>query len=121
MEILRDLAVANIGRDAVWVEDMGEPKEPCIRRGPDAPWEGQISWRKVAHCGELCKMADPIDLSFWLWARLGIRKHEFNGIRDVAPMCADGTAHCHHMANTIQPSVCRGDAAICQNYFDHLF
>ena len=27
-------------RDAVWVEDSGGPKEPCIRLGPDPPWEG---------------------------------------------------------------------------------
>jgi len=29
-------------RDAVWAEDLGGPKEPCIRWGPDPPWEGAI-------------------------------------------------------------------------------
>jgi len=29
-------------RDAVWVDDLGGPKEPCIRWGPDPPWEGAI-------------------------------------------------------------------------------
>jgi len=29
-------------RDAVWVEDSGGPKEPCIRWGPDPSWEGTI-------------------------------------------------------------------------------
>jgi len=31
-------------RDAVWVEDLGGPGEPCITWGPDPPWErGSIS------------------------------------------------------------------------------
>jgi len=29
-------------RDAVWVDNSGGPKEPCIRWGPDPPWEGAI-------------------------------------------------------------------------------
>jgi len=29
-------------RDAVWVEDLGGPKKPCIRWGPDSPMEGVI-------------------------------------------------------------------------------
>jgi len=29
-------------RDAVWVEDLGGPKEPCIRRGPDPHGKGQF-------------------------------------------------------------------------------
>jgi len=27
---------------AIWVEDSGGPKEPCITWGPDRPWEGAI-------------------------------------------------------------------------------
>ena len=26
-------------RAAIWVEDLGAPGEPCIRWGPDPPWE----------------------------------------------------------------------------------
>jgi len=29
-------------RDAIWVEDSAGPREPCIRWGPDPPWEGTI-------------------------------------------------------------------------------
>ena len=29
-------------RDAIWVEDSGGPKEPCIRWGPDPLWKGAI-------------------------------------------------------------------------------
>jgi len=29
-------------QDGVWVEDSGGPKEPCITRGPDPPWEWAI-------------------------------------------------------------------------------
>jgi len=37
-------------------------------------------------------MAELIDLSFGLWTRVGRRKHKFNRIRQVAPMCTwDGT------------------------------
>ena len=32
----------SIDRDAVWVEDSDGPREPCIRWGPDPPWEGAI-------------------------------------------------------------------------------
>jgi len=32
--------------------------------------------------------AEPIDLSFGLWSRVGQAKHKFNRIRQVAPMCA---------------------------------
>jgi len=44
--------------------------------------------------------AKPIDLPFGLWTR-------------VASMCPRGRAHWRHRANTIEPSVCCGDA-VCQ-------
>jgi len=62
------------------------------------------------------KTAEPIDLSFGLWTRVGRRKHKFNRIRNrqVAPMCPRGKAHWRHLANTIEPTVYGGDAALCQ-------
>jgi len=30
-------------------------------------------------------------------------------------------AHWRHLANTIEPSLCGGDAVLTSNYFDHLF
>jgi len=41
-------------------------------------------------------------------------KHKFNRIRQVAPMFSHGRAHCRHLANRIKPSICCGDAALCQ-------
>jgi len=54
-------------------------------------------------------MAEPIDLLFALWTRVSWRKHKFNRISGCAnvPSLA-------HLANTIEPSVCSGDAALCQ-------
>jgi len=45
-------------------------------------------------------MAEPIEMPFGLWIRLGQRKHV--------------------LANTTELSMCGGDAALLSNYFDHL-
>jgi len=58
--------------------------------------------------------AEPINLSFGLWTRVGRRKHKFNRIRQVAPMCPPMWAHWRHLANTIEPSVCGGNVVLCQ-------
>jgi len=47
-------------------------------------------WRQCAprHSTVSCaKTAEPIDLSFGLWTRMGRRKHKFNRIRQVSPVC----------------------------------
>ena len=49
------------------------------------------------------KMAEPIDMSFGLWTWVGPRRHVF-----------DGGAHWRHLADTIESSMCSGDAALCQ-------
>jgi len=62
-------------------------------------------------------MAEPIDLPLGLWARVGQKKHKFNCTCQVAPTPMwrhSGRAHWRHLANTIEPSVCGGDAASCQ-------
>ena len=60
-------------------------------------------------CGELCKLAKPVEIPFGLWTRVG------RGIPCMG-------AHWRRLANTAEPSVCRGDAALgpLSNYFDHL-
>ena len=58
--------------------------------------------------------AQPIDLPFGLWTRVGRRKHKFSLIRQMAPMCPHGRAHWRHLANTVEPSVCGGDVVLCQ-------
>ena len=60
------------------------------------------------------KTAEPIDLAFGLWTLVGPKKHKFNLIRQVALMCPPILAHWRHLANTIEPSVCGGDAVLCQ-------
>ena len=68
----------------------------------------------------LAKTAEPISLPFKLWTWVGRRKHKFNHIGQVAPMCPHGRIHWHNLPNMSEPSICRSDAALCQNYFDHL-
>jgi len=60
------------------------------------------------------KMAELIDLPFGLWTRVGRRKHKFNHICKTAPMCPHGRANRLQPENTIELSVCGGDAALCQ-------
>jgi len=40
--------------------------------------------------------------------------NKFSHIYQVAPMCPALWAHWHHLANIIEPSVCGGDAVLCQ-------
>jgi len=60
------------------------------------------------------RVAEPIDLLFGLWTREGRRKHKFNHIRQVAPMCPDGRVHWHHLENMTKSSICSGDVLLCQ-------
>jgi len=55
-------------------------------------------------------MAKSIEMLFGLWTLVGPRKHVL-----------DGDAHWCHLANTVEPSMCGGDAVFLSNYFDHLF
>jgi len=101
--------------------DSGMPKEARMRWGSDPSCEGAIITGKDMpgharrHSALSCaKMAEPIDLQFRLWSRVGKRKHNFNRITQVAPMCRHGRAHWRHLANTIESSVCCSNAALCQ-------
>jgi len=69
------------------------PRNHVLDAGPDPPWKGAI-WGKgsptvkyrdflTVSCAET---AEPIDLPFGLWTRVGRGKHKFNHIRQVAPM-----------------------------------
>ena len=55
-------------------------------------------------------MAEPIEMLLGMWTWVGPRKHML-----------DGDAHRHHLANTIELSVCGGDVPFLTDYFDHLF
>ena len=58
--------------------------------------------------------AEAIHLPFGLWTGVGLKKHKFNRIHRVAPVCPPGKARWRHLVNTIEPSVCSGDAVMCQ-------
>jgi len=56
------------------------------------------------------KTAEPTEMPFWLRTSVGPRKHVL-----------DGGAHWRNLSNSIEPSMCCGDAAFSSNYFEHLF
>jgi len=60
------------------------------------------------------KMAEPIEIPFGLWTWVGRRKHKFNRIRQVAPMCHHGRAHWREPVNTTVLLISEGNAALCQ-------
>ena len=55
------------------------------------------------------KTAEPIEMPFGLWTRMGQRKNVLHG-----------SAHWRHLVHTIELFVCGGDAALLSSYFDHL-
>jgi len=60
------------------------------------------------------KTAEPTEIPFELCTRVGRRKHRFNRIRQMAPMCPHSRVRLCHLVNTIELSVSGGDAALCQ-------
>jgi len=121
------------------------PKESYVRWGSRYLWVGAVLGKGApvvkcrTFCRQLCKMAEPIDLPFGLWIRVGERKHEFNCICQVAPICLMTLCPelCKHSltdqlaiwavdlvghigttcANTIEPTICCGSASLCQIIF----
>ena len=83
-------------RNAVWVVGLCGPKEPYIRWGFRSPCKGQFLGERTcptALCGELCKMAQPIEIPFWLWTRVGRRKHVLHGDTLAPPSECNWTVH----------------------------
>ena len=63
-----------IDQDAIWVMDLGGPKEACIRWGPDPPCEGEGHAQAclTTLCHELYKMAEMMDFHLgcgFRWAK----------------------------------------------------
>jgi len=83
--------------------------------GPDAPtrmgnFEGEGRPIVKYVCRELCKIA---------WTdRDAVSDVDLGGFKEAL---LDGRAYWRHLANTIEPSICGGDASFLSNYFDHLF
>jgi len=83
-------------RDAIWIEDSGGPREPCITcrsrsavgRGNFEGGEGSSHCKVQGHSAVIsAKMAKTIEMLFGLWARFGCRyrvRWGFMVLRDVA-------------------------------------
>jgi len=101
---------------ALWAW-MG-PRNHVLHGGSKFPMGRAILGKRDAQCKvsamSCAKMAEPIDLLFGLWTRVGRRKHKFNHICQVAPMCPDGRARWRHLANTTEPSICGCNAVLYQ-------
>ena len=61
--------------------------------------------------GGPAKMAEPIKMPFGIWTRVSPAQ---------GSICISWDAHWRNLANTIEPSMCSGDAAFLSIYFDHL-
>jgi len=71
-----------------------------------AIWGG----KRTAHCEvwglsavSPAKTAEPIDMPFWVWTRVGPGNHVL-----------DGDAYWRNLVNTTEPSMCGSDVTICQ-------
>jgi len=72
------------------------PGNHVLDRGPDIPigrgnygGKNPLSVKGVSAVS-CARTAQPIDLPFGSWARVGQKKHKFNRICQVAPMCPNG-------------------------------
>jgi len=111
--------------DAVWVEDSGGPREPCIRWGPDPPWEGAMR-------GKMAPIVKYSDFLPWAVQKLSQSIcHLGCGLRwaegSTTSIVFARWRQCALIGGTlVQPgeydstSICSGDAAFLSSYFDHL-
>jgi len=104
-------------QDVVWVVDSGGLKEPCIRWGADPPCKRAIlRGKEAAHTKvegpspvSCAKTAEPIEMPFGMWTRVGPRKHALEwGCTLAQPSKSDWTVHV------------RWQCSLLSNYFDHL-
>jgi len=103
--------------------DLGSRKQACIRWGLDHP-KGQLLGEKT--CQGMPNDTLPLGVQKWLnrlifslGCGLGLAEGSTISIvfatwRQCARHCPDGRAHWLNLANTIEPSACGGDAALCQ-------
>jgi len=87
------------------------PRSQVVDGGPDPACEGALIRGKdmPGHVRRhsavsFAKTAELIDLTFGLWTLVCQRKHR----------CPHGIAHWRNLANMIEPSICGGNAALCQ-------
>jgi len=81
-------------------------KKQCIRWAPSLPAIGAVRCKVYGHSVVSCpKTVEPIDMPFEVLTVVGTKKHV---------SLLDGGTHWCHLANTIEPSMCSGDAAFWQ-------
>jgi len=81
------------------------PRKHILDGGGDRHAKGQfLGERTCSDDTAVCsaKMAQPIEMLLRLWTRVGRRKHALHGNTLAS------------LVNTIEPSVCCGDATLCQ-------
>jgi len=79
-------------------------------------------WRQSArrHSSATCaEMVEPTDLPFGLWSQVGRRKHNFNRIRQVAPMCPRWRKHIAVTWRIRLNHPSMAAMSLMSNYFDH--
>jgi len=86
-------------RDAIWDVESGGAKEACIRLGSRSP----MCRDPLQSAMSCAKTAEPIKMPYGMWTPVGPRNHAL-----------DDGAHWHHLANTIEPSMCAGNTTLCQ-------
>jgi len=89
--------------------------EKNSHNGPDRPMRrcnfgGDMPRHAWRHCRELYKMAEWINMPFWLWTCVGPKKHVTWG--------HIGTTW-RIQLNSCELSTCNGNAAILSNYVDY--
>jgi len=96
-------------RNAVWVEKSGGPKEPCIRWGSRIPHGNGQFW--AAHCkvGIYHTLREPCNKQLKKWDAVW----ELDSDKSKEAYITWG-AQWRNLANTIEPSMCGGDAVCCQ-------
>jgi len=62
-------------------------------------------------------MAEPIDLPFGLWTRVGLKEAQVQSHSPGGANVSSWEGTLAPLTNTILPSVCCGDAALCQITF----
>jgi len=106
-------------RDTVWVVDSGECKESCIRWGSRSSHEKGRFWKEeAAQCKVYRYGHSAVSCAKNGWTdQDAVWVVDSDGPKEG---CVTWDAYWRNLANTIEPSVCCGDAAFWSKFFDHL-
>jgi len=77
---------------------LDEDPDHAVRRGNFGERAAVVKYRNFRPCTVQKRLNRSI-CHLSLWTRVGRRKHRFNRIRQVAPMCPHKKAHWRHLVN----------------------